>query len=175
MGGFNIKETIERNVTIWLLSTLLTGFLAGIGVYRTVQDIAGLKVMSAAELENSKRQLDRLQQKLVETEKRAAAAAVQLKQAYWAVRGTKVSILYVARDLEAAGEIKERLAVLGALVTLRLLDRQEPKRAGKLYYGEGSRDAAMQIKALVSDIASPYPEDNLNLPPDAVSLWLDRK
>lgn len=175
MGGFNIREKIERNVTIWLLSTLLTGFLAGIGVYRAVQDMAGLKIMSAADLANSKRQFDELQQKLVASEKRAATASAQLKQAYWAIRGTKINIIYVERDLEAASEIKERLAALGAVVTLNSLDRRDSTRAGKLYYGESSREAAMQIKALVSDIASPYPEDNVNLPSDSVSLWLEHK
>jgi hypothetical protein len=175
MTGFNIREKIERNVTIWLLGTLLTGFLAGVGVYRTVQDMAGLKVVSTVDLANSKRQLDELQQKLVASEKRAATASAQLKQAYWAIRGTKISIIYVERDLTAADEIKERLATLGAIVTLNLLDRRDSTRAGKLYYGESSREAAMQIKALVSDIASPYPEDNVNLPSDAVSLWLEHK
>jgi hypothetical protein len=175
MAGFNIREKIERNVTIWLLSTLLTGFLAGIGVYRAVQDMAGLKIMSAVDLANSKRQLDELQQKLVASEKRAATASAQLKQAYWAIRGTKINIIYMEPDLDAAGEIKERLAALGGIVTLNSLDRRDPRRAGKLYYGESSREAAMQIKALVSDIASPYPEDNVNLPLDAVSLWLERK
>src|SRR5512136_876512 len=123
MAGFNIKEKVERNVTIWLLSTLLTGFLAGIGVYHAVQDMAGLKVMSAVDLANSKRQLDDSQQKLVASEKRAATASAQLKQAYWAIRGTKINIIYVERDLETAGEIKERLAALGAVVTLDSLDQ----------------------------------------------------
>ena len=55
MGTFNIKEKIERNVTVWLLGTLLTGFLSGIGVYRGIQDMAGLSVESEAELEETKR------------------------------------------------------------------------------------------------------------------------
>jgi ABC-type transport system substrate-binding protein len=105
----------------------------------------------------------------------ATTASAQLKQAYWAVRGTEISITYVERDMETAGEIKERLAALGVIVTLIPLDRGDPKRAGKLYYGESGREAAMQIKALVSDIASPNPEDNVALPSDAVALWLEHK
>jgi len=173
--GFNIKKTIEQNVTVWLLTTLLTGFLSGIGVYRAVQDMAGLKTVSGADLEDARRQRAELEQRVVVAEKRAATAAAQVKQAYWAVRGTQVNIVYVERDAEAVAEIKERLAALGALVTLTPSDREDAKRAGKLFYAEGSRDAALQIKALISDLASPFPEDNVNIPPGAVSLWLMRK
>jgi len=69
MAGFSIKKRIEQNVTVWLLSTLLTGFLAGIGVYRAVQDMAGLKIVSVAEMEDSKRQLAQLEQKVAVAEK----------------------------------------------------------------------------------------------------------
>ena len=175
MAGVSIKQRIEQNVTLWLLSTLLTGFLAGIGAYHAVQEMAGLRLVSVADLEHSKRQLAELEQKMVVSEKRAATAAAQVKQAYWAIRGAQVNLLYVERDAEVAIEIKERLAVLGALVTLKPLEREDSQRAGKLYYADGSRDAAMQIKALVSDIASPFPEDNVNLLPGALSLWLKRK
>ena len=175
MAGFSIKKRIEQNVTVWVLGTLLTGFLSGIGAYRAVQDMAGLKMVSGADLEDSKRQRAELEQKVVVAEKRAATAAALVKQAYWAVRGTQVTIVYGERDTEVAAEIKARLAVLGALVTLRPVDREDAQRAGKLYYAEGSRDAAMQISALVSDLASPYPEDNVNLLPGVVSLWLTRK
>jgi len=93
-----------------------------------------------------------------------------VKQAYWAVRGTQVNIVYVERDADTAAAIKERLATLGALVTLTPSDREDAKRAGKLFYAESSRDAAMQIKALVSDLASPFPEDNVNIPPGGTSF-----
>jgi hypothetical protein len=174
MAGFNIKKTIEQNVTVWLLTTLLTGFLSGIGVYRAVQDMAGLKTVSGAELADAQRQRAALEQRVAVAEKQAATATAQVKQAYWAVRGTQVNLVYGERDAAAAVEIKERLAGFGALVTLRPLDRADA-RAGKLFYAEGSRDAAMQIKALISDLTSLVPEDNVYSLPGVVSLWLRRQ
>ena len=173
MKKFRIRDSIEQNVTVWLLGTLLTGFLSGIGVYRTIQDIAGLRMVAGADLENSKRQLAELEQKLLASEKRAATAIAQAKQAYWAVRGTQVTIVHGEHDSEAAIELKERLAAFGAVVTL--LAQEAPEHAGKLYYIESSRDAAMQIKALVSDIASPQPQESSEHPPGVVTLWLLRR
>ncbi len=175
MSKFSIRNRVEQNVTVWLLGTLLTGFLSGIGVYRAVQDMAGLRIVAVADLENLKRQFGELEQKLVASEKRAATAAAQAKQAYWAVRGTQVTIVHEARDSEAAIEIKERLAILGALVTLNPVAQEAAEHAGKLYYGESSRDAAMQIKGLVSDIASPHPENSGEHRPNVVTLWLVRR
>ena len=175
MAGSSLKRRIEENVTVWLLSTLLTGFLAGVGVYRAVQDMAGLKIMSASEIEDSKRQLVALEAKVAAADQRAAAAAAQVRQAYWAIRGTQVNIVYGERDADLAVEIKERLSALGALPTLRPLDREDQRRAGRLYYGEDSRDAAMQVKALVSDLLVTVPEDDVNIRPGVVSLWLQRK
>lgn len=45
----NLRERIENNLAVWLLSTLLTGFLAGIGTYKAILDIAQLKTISAGE------------------------------------------------------------------------------------------------------------------------------
>src|SRR4029453_15078973 len=109
MTQFSIKNRVEQNVTVWLLGTLLTGFLSGIGVYRAVQDMAGLGVGAVAGLEKLKRKIAELEQKLVASEKRAATATAQAKQAYWAVRGTQVTVLHAERNIEAAIELKERL------------------------------------------------------------------
>ena len=176
MSKFIIKERIEQNVTIWLLGTLLTGFLAGIGVYRAVQDMAGLTIVSAADREDSKRQRAELEQKLAASEKRATAAAAQVKQAYWAVRGTRIDIMYVERDQEVATELKERLATVGALVTLKPTEQKWfSGRVGKLFYEPGSMEAAMQIKALMSDITVATPEENVDFKPGEVAFWLLRK
>lgn len=173
MTQFSIKNRVEQNVTVWLLGTLLTGFLSGIGVYRAVQDMAGLGVVAVADLENLKRQIAEQEQKLVASEKRAATAAAQAKQAYWAVRGTQVTVLHAERNIEAAIELKERLAALGAVVMLK--PQEAAEHAGKLYYGVASRDAAMQIKALVSDIALAQPEESREHRPGVVTLWLVRR
>jgi hypothetical protein len=134
--------------------------------------MAGLKILSAADLESSKQKLAEAAQKLEAAEKHAAAAEAQLRQAYWAVRGTQVSIVYPEKSAHAALEIKERLAGAGALVTLSALDRRYPERAGKLFYEPAGRDAAMQIKALASDLATLSPEDAVDLKPGTVALWL---
>ena len=38
-----IRQRIEENIAIWLLGTLLTGFLAGVATYKSVQEIGGLE------------------------------------------------------------------------------------------------------------------------------------
>ena len=173
MTQFSIKNRVEQNVTVWLLGTLLTGFLSGIGVYRAVQDMAGLGVVAVADLENLKRQIAELEQKLVASEKRAATATAQAKQAYWAVRGTQVTLLHAERNIEAAIELKERLAALGAVVMLK--QQEAAEHAGKLYYGADGRDAALQIKALVSDIALAHPAESREHRPGVVTLWVVRR
>lgn len=45
----SIKDKIENNVTIWLLGTLLTGFMAGMASYGSIQKIGKLKVITIAE------------------------------------------------------------------------------------------------------------------------------
>ena len=45
----SLRERIENNITVWLLGTLLTGFLAGIGAYKAIIEIAQLKTISVAE------------------------------------------------------------------------------------------------------------------------------
>ena len=47
----NLREKIEDNLTVWLLSTLVTGFLAGLGAYGAVLEIAQLEVISKIKLE----------------------------------------------------------------------------------------------------------------------------
>lgn len=39
----SIRERVEQNVAVWLLGTLLTGFLGGVGAYSAVQEWAGLE------------------------------------------------------------------------------------------------------------------------------------
>jgi len=47
----NLRERIEDNLTIWLLTTLVTGFVAGAGAYKAILEIAQLTVISKARLE----------------------------------------------------------------------------------------------------------------------------
>lgn len=48
----NIKDKLERNIVFWTLCMLFAGFLAGIGTYKGVLEIAKLEVISKAELAN---------------------------------------------------------------------------------------------------------------------------
>ena len=122
MIKLGIKERIERNVTVWLLGTLLTGFLSGIAVYRTIEEIARLSVVPTAALEDSKRRIAELERKVAESEARADNAAMRMRQAYQQIQTTRVRVIHAQLDLEAATEIKKRLFDLGAQVTLKLMD-----------------------------------------------------
>ncbi len=154
MARFSIKETIEQNVTIWLRGTLLTGFLSGIGVYRAVQDMAGLKMVSAADRENSKRQLAELEQKLVASEQRVATATAQTRRAYYAIENARLDVNHDGSEwsLRIAAEIKERLSDLGARVRVR---KGEPARLGcgvVWYTSDSAKETTLQVQALISDI-----------------------
>ena len=45
-----LRERIEDNPVVWLLGSLLAGFLAGIGAYQAILEIAHLKVVPEARL-----------------------------------------------------------------------------------------------------------------------------
>jgi hypothetical protein len=47
----NLRDRIENNLTVWLLSTLTVGFLAGIGAYKAILEIAQLDVIAKVKLE----------------------------------------------------------------------------------------------------------------------------
>lgn len=42
----NIKEQIENNIVVWMLGTLLTGFIAGIGTYKGALEIMDLATIN---------------------------------------------------------------------------------------------------------------------------------
>ena len=50
-----LREKVEQHPGYWLLSALLVGFVAGIGVYEAIVRIAQLQVISKAEVEGLKR------------------------------------------------------------------------------------------------------------------------
>lgn len=45
-----IKERLENNIVFWTLAMLLAGFLAGIGTYKGILEIANLQVISKSKL-----------------------------------------------------------------------------------------------------------------------------
>jgi hypothetical protein len=46
-----IKEKVENNVVVWMLGTLLAGFLAGIGTYEGALEIMNLETVSKERIE----------------------------------------------------------------------------------------------------------------------------
>ncbi len=68
----SIRERVESNVAIWLLGTLSTGFIAGIGTYKGILEIAHLTVISksvspsklAQGIEKMKKQNDELRMQI---------------------------------------------------------------------------------------------------------------
>ena len=47
----SIEDIVKNNVVVWLLGMLFAGFLAGIGTYQAIIEIAHLKVISLAKWE----------------------------------------------------------------------------------------------------------------------------
>jgi hypothetical protein len=52
----NLRQSIENNPTIWLLSTLLVGFIAGFAAYRTIIEVSGQINVSKSEYDRVKRE-----------------------------------------------------------------------------------------------------------------------
>ena len=48
-GDMKFKEHVENNVTMWLLGSLTTGFIAGISAYEAVLRISGMETIAIAE------------------------------------------------------------------------------------------------------------------------------
>lgn len=65
-----IREKIEQNFTIWFLGTLITGFIAGISVYKGILEIAKLQVISTSNLENKAKRILELETKLEKAKSR---------------------------------------------------------------------------------------------------------
>lgn len=59
----NLREKVENNLTIWLLSALLAGFLAGVGTYESVLKIAQLEVIPKGQVDALRKQKDALDSK----------------------------------------------------------------------------------------------------------------
>src|SRR5215204_1916719 len=91
----SLRERVERNVVVWFLGALLTGFLSGAGAYRAIQEVAGLKPISGSALEDSARKSASLEKDLAAARATAADAADRLKQAYQSLAGARVGIMYV--------------------------------------------------------------------------------
>lgn len=77
----SLKEKIENNTTIWLLSTLLAGSVAGIAAYKSVLEIAKPPVVNEAELAQIKKENSELKEALNQKELGDQQKAKRLSQA----------------------------------------------------------------------------------------------
>ena len=58
-----LKESIEKNFTIWFLSAILGAFLVGIGAYESIIRITGQTVANRADIVRSTKELESLRKK----------------------------------------------------------------------------------------------------------------
>ena len=54
----SLRQKIENAPTVWLLGTLLAGFLAGFAAYQTILEVSGLVTVSKTEHESAKQAED---------------------------------------------------------------------------------------------------------------------
>jgi prophage DNA circulation protein len=97
-AGMTIRDTIEQNVVVWLLATLLTGFLSGIGTYQAVLKIAGIETIGEAAKSNcvkSSDALDTARRDLADTKANLATANVTVES----LKG-QISVLQLRRPQE---------------------------------------------------------------------------
>lgn len=50
-----MEELVKNNVVLWSLGLLLAGFVAGVATYKTILEIAHLKVISLGQWESNNR------------------------------------------------------------------------------------------------------------------------
>ena len=87
-----LRDRIENKLTVWLLGTLLTGFLAGIATYRTVLEMAQLKTISSAEY-----------QQLTETKKPEETDSAAATRSLYLAAGSIVHFADYGFAIEIAG------------------------------------------------------------------------
>lgn len=75
-----LKERIEQNIAIWLLGTLLTGFLSGIGAYRGILEIAALDVAPKGKLESLEKQNEVLNTQIAQRDELLRGLKTELEQ-----------------------------------------------------------------------------------------------
>ncbi|MEK7275037.1 MAG: hypothetical protein AAB296_02310 [Candidatus Desantisbacteria bacterium] len=172
MAKFNIKERIEQNVTVWLLGTLLTGFLSGVGAYRTIQNMAELSVVPATKIGESQRQTAELKRRLEESEARLAETTAQVNIAYQPILAKRVRIVHNPPDIKSAVTIQKRLSDLGVHVTLYEWKNEVPHFNRMMFHTENSLEAALLIKRLISDVANVSLERNNELVSENLDIVL---
>ena len=171
-----LKESIEQNAAIWFLGALLTGFLSGLGAYKGIQEIAGLKVVPQAVLDESARRNAALKKELAAAKATSDEAVARVKNVFSGLSHARVGLMYIEAEARPMNQIRERLADVGAVVTPNEVSHWHgyPEYVGRLLHRKGYEESAYQLKALVSDlvVATPmeytFEKDNYDL-----VLWIE--
>ena len=114
-----IQSLVEKNAIIWLFSTLLTGFLAGIGAYKAIQQMADLKPVPVAVVEGWDKRISTCEQDLAGKEELLQSAATHLEFAKKVIRGKEIEIHTATPSAPIATALKKRLTDLGVKVSMK--------------------------------------------------------
>lgn len=154
-----IKELVEKSPVIWLLSTLLAGFLAGVGTYRTVQVMAGLTPVSSSLVSDLRNQIALQEKQTDQKTEQTQDLLTSLDYAKNTIAGKHIDIY--AKDLHAepVRKLTEHLTPLQAVVEVK--DSKWMEYTFKDKYGihvKGSFDPSyllgVCIKIMVPECAS---------------------
>jgi hypothetical protein len=165
-----LKERVEENVTVWLLGSLLSGFLAGIATFRTVQEIGGLEPISKSEYQELQRKVsdegahvEKLQSQLEKTtndltvaqktliaqrpQKAIAVHSAPVENRAPEFEGVRLEIVFTKTSLAStAREMASKVESLGFRTTVTLFempDSNDDRYVG--YYDKRYLPAAAKV------------------------------
>lgn len=114
-----IQSLVEKNAVVWLLSTLLTGFLAGIGAYKAIQQMADLKTVPVSVVEGWNKKIATYEQDFSQVEEQLKNANNHLDYAKRIILGKDIEIHTATPSSSTAVALKKRLTDLGVKVSLK--------------------------------------------------------
>lgn len=178
----SIKERIEQNLVVWLLTTLLTGFGAGMGAYRTIQEIGGLTPVSKSRYVDLQKKVETLEAELTASNADSTAAVYADGTSGGSVDGSdlaalnniRVHIVHLPSQAAAAarlaGEIEDKGAITSTFATN--YDRSYWSINTKKESEKGLF-AAVQIKSAFPELgALPLRQKTSEDVPYDVVIWL---
>jgi hypothetical protein len=112
----SIKERIEQNLVVWLLTSLLTGFGAGMGAYRTIQEIGGLTPVPKSRFEDLQKTVETLKTTLSE----CTASGDSLRSAAAVLRDSLVMVARPAPSGHGQSAQIKSVAKLPGLKNVRI-------------------------------------------------------
>lgn len=159
------KERVEANAVLWLLGSLLTGFLSGISAYRAVQEIGGLEPVSRADYEDLQKQAKdlesrnkELQSEIDQVKNNSAGHGGltpphrSIAPSYPELKNVSVRVWFPNRLAPKAAEIQDKLEKLGMAVKL---SPHEPKVDQSLesvyYFKSGYAPAAVRLAEVLRE------------------------